>query len=519
MERKVDWPSELLTTMEMSAVDAAATAAGVSVDRLMLRAGEAVARRAAAVAEGARRILVLCGPGNNGGDGYVAARVLADRGLDVSVFAVRPPQSGGAAGRAADGWLRSGVSRVVSPFDAFQPEPADVVIDALYGAGLSRAIEGDEAAAVERLNDSGATVVAVDVPSGLAGDSGWPTGPCVAARDTVTFHRLKPGHLLWPGRGLCGALTCADIGITDANAPAAAELHVNRPELWRRAVPRPSPDTHKYRRGHCLVVSGSEFRTGASRLAAIAALNAGSGAVTIAGEEAALRVHAAHLTAIMLQPAASQDEFREWIAARRPTAAVIGPAAGVGEGTLAQIRALLDAAIPAVLDADALTSLVERRALLQHRADPEQPIVLTPHVGEFVRLFHDLDRDAVFGGLPDELRRSKVEQARAAARLSGAVVVYKGVDTVISDPRGRAAINVNAGPELASAGTGDVLAGLIGAHLAQGMPAFQAAAAAVWLHGDTGRAIGVGLTADRLARRIRPLARLLGAGAEGRNIQ
>jgi hydroxyethylthiazole kinase-like uncharacterized protein yjeF len=494
----------------MAATDAAAAAAGMSVDRLMLNAGAAVAARVQTLAEGPRRVLVLCGPGNNGGDGYVAARALADRGLDVAVFARERPRTGGPAARAEVGWRQGAVSRPVHGLDAFQPLDADIVVDALYGAGLSRPIANAEAAAIDRLNASGATVVSVDVPSGLSGDSGLPIGPCVAAAHTVTFFRLKPGHLLWPGRMLSGHLTCADIGLAETHAPSGVKLSINRPELWRAAMPQLSSDLHKYRRGHCLVISGPEFRTGASRLSAIAALHGGAGAVTIAGDAAALRIHAAHVTAIMLQPFASPDDLRDWIAARRPASAVVGPAAGVGEGTLAGICSLLDKAVPTVLDADALTTLAGRRELLSRRADAASPVVLTPHAGEFARLFPDFVKGDACSNRAADMGRSKVEQARAAARLTGSVVVFKGVDTVVADSAGRAAVNVNAGPELATAGSGDVLAGLIGAHLAQGIPAFEAAAAAVWLHGEVGRAIGVGLTADMLARRVQPLARLLG---------
>ncbi len=279
----------------------------------------------------------------------------------------------------------------------------------------------------------------------------------------------------------------------------------NTPALWGRLVARPDPDAHKYQRGHCLVVSGSEFRTGAARLAAIAALNSGAGAVTIAGAKSALRVHAAHLTSIMLHPFSGPEQLATWIDERHPSAAVIGPAVGIGRGTLGLLGVLLAAAVPVVIDADALTSLEGRPTLLAGRLQPDVPVVLTPHAGEFGRLFHNLDEDADFRLLSDASRASKLEQTRAAARLVRGVVVYKGRETVIADADGRAAVNTNAGPELAVAGSGDVLAGIIGSHLAMGMPPFEAAASAVWLHAATGAEVGLSLTADRLVARIEPV--------------
>jgi ADP-dependent NAD(P)H-hydrate dehydratase / NAD(P)H-hydrate epimerase len=279
----------------------------------------------------------------------------------------------------------------------------------------------------------------------------------------------------------------------------------NTPALWGSRVVKPDVDAHKYRRGHCLVISGSEFRTGASRLAAVAAMNSGAGAVTIAGTKAALRVHAAHLTAIMLEPVTGPGQLATWIAERRPSAAVIGPAAGVGHATLGLLGVLQAAAVPVVIDADALTSLGAQPGLLAGRIQPASPVVLTPHAGEFARLFRDLDQDTGFRSLSDAGRLSKIEQTRAAARIVRGVVVYKGRETVIADEEGRAAVNTNAGPELAVAGSGDVLAGIIGSHLAMGMPPFEAAASAVWLHAAIGADIGLALTADRLAARIEPI--------------
>ncbi len=497
-------PEDILSTAEMAAVDQVAVASGIGIDRLMLAAGRAVAEAVARECPQGVPITVLCGPGNNGGDGYVAATALADRGYDVEVFAAAPSE--GAARHAAKRWMKP-----IAALSAFRPQTEGVVIDALYGAGLSRSVSGEAAEAIARVEHSGVFVFAVDIPSGLNGDTGQPMGPCIKAHRTVTFFRAKPGHRLWPGRAFCGEVTVADIGLTADLLASAVNVRLfgNTPALWRHAIPSLSLDVHKYKRGHCLVVSGSEFQTGASRLAAIAALNNGAGAVTIAGDRDSLRIHAAHVTAIMLREAASPEAFADVLAEKRFGAIVIGPAAGVGAPTLARIHAARRASCPLVLDADALTSLVGRIKDPSGMNEHAGPCVMTPHAGEFDRLFGPLlPNDLHFMALPDALRQSKVEQARAAARIANAVIVFKGIDTVIAAPDGRAAINTNAGPELATAGSGDVLCGLIGAHLALGMAAFEAAAAAVWQHGFLGARIGIGLTADRLVAGVQPLPAL-----------
>jgi ADP-dependent NAD(P)H-hydrate dehydratase / NAD(P)H-hydrate epimerase len=496
-------PEEILGTAEMAAVDQAAIRNGISIDRLMLAAGRAVAEAVTEQIPPHILISVLCGPGNNGGDGYAAAAALSDRGYMVEVFAKAPPTKGAVA-RTASRWTHP-----IRSLSAFAPQPGYVVIDALYGAGLSRPITGEESDALFRLQHSGARVFAIDIPSGLNGDTGLPIGPCVQAHRTITFFRMKPGHLLWPGRGLCGDVTVADIGLKAEHLAhaIAPQLFRNTPALWRSLLPAPSRNVHKYTRGHCLVVSGPELQTGASRLAAIAALNNGAGAVTITGERDALRIHAAHVTAVMLREAATPEAFAELLGQGRFGAAVIGPAAGIGAQTLARVLAARQVSLPLVLDADALTSLAGHIESFREAGQESHPCVMTPHAGEFTRLFGPLlANDAIFAALPALIQTSKVERARAAARLAQAVIVFKGVDTVIAAPDGRAAINTNAGPELATAGSGDVLSGLIGAHLTCGMPAFEAAAAAVWLHGVLGARIGTGLTADRLVAEVKPLS-------------
>ena len=484
---------ELLTVAETRLADAAAIAAGTSGSALMRRAAAAVAERAAALAgEGARarsRVLVLCGPGNNGGDGFVAAGHLAARGLDVTVALLgdRAALNGDAAEAAA------GSPGSIIEAGTAEPERADLVVDALFGAGLSRPLAGAALDLVRRVNASGRAVLAVDVPSGLDGDTGGVRGEAVRATETVTFARRKPGHLLLPGRILCGPVHVADIGLDAAVAGLGPRTFANEPPLWRRLFPVPDEAGHKYGRGHALVLSGPATRTGAARLAARAALRIGAGLVTVAAPPDALPECAAQLTAIMLRPRADVAALDTLLTDARYNALVAGP--GLGAEAEALTGAALAAGRAIVLDADALTAFAGRaRALGERVRDSGSRAVLTPHAGEFGRLF-----EGEAAVLEPE---SKVERARQAAGLTGAVVVLKGADTVVAAPDGRAAINAHASPYLGTAGTGDVLAGLIGGLLAQGMPPFEAACAAVWLHGDAGRDVGPGLIAEDLPERL-----------------
>ena len=478
--------SFLLTVAETRRADAAAIAAGTSGLALMRRAGAAVARRAAALAGEGARVLVLCGPGNNGGDGLVAAALLADRGFAVTVALLGPRAAlRGDAAEAAAGWP----GPVADP-GRIDPAACDLVIDALFGAGLSRSLDGAALDLVRRVAASGRPVLAVDVPSGLDGDTGAIRGEAARARETVTFARRKPGHLLLPGRALCGDVHVADIGLDDALiAGLGPKTFANEPALWRPAFPEPDETGHKYARGHALVLSGPATRTGAARLAARAALRIGAGLVTLAAPPDALAECAAHVTAIMLRRLADADALGALLEDRRYNAVVAGP--GLGEEAEALTRAALAAGRASVLDADALTAFADRAGALGDLVRRSgAPTVLTPHSGEFDRLF------AGEAGVLDPA--SKVERARRAAARVGAVVVLKGADTVVAGPDGRAAINAHATPYLGTAGSGDVLAGMIGGLLAQGMATFEAACAGVWLHGDAGRAHGPGLIAEDL---------------------
>jgi ADP-dependent NAD(P)H-hydrate dehydratase / NAD(P)H-hydrate epimerase len=477
---------ELLTTAEMTEADRLTIAAGTPGIELMERAGGAVADAVAAAHSAASKVVVLAGPGNNGGDGFVAARVLRDRGYPVRILLVEDlAKLKGDAAVAAGRWN----GRV----DAASPEGlvgAGVVIDALFGAGLDRPVEGIALRMIEAINGSGIPATAVDLPSGVNGTSGAVMGAAVRATRTVTFFRCKPGHLLLPGRRYCGLVTVADIGI-QANTLVSIRprTFANAVPLWARMFPIPRVDGHKYSRGHAVVVSGGASSTGAARLAARGALRAGAGLLTIASPPDALAINAIANLAIMVRQVGGPHELSAFLADRRRNAIVMGPGLGVGNETRELVLAALSGERAVVLDADALTSFSDHPAILftaiSGRGD--SATVLTPHLGEFARLFP-----------PTGEPPFKLEQARQAAAQAGAFVVLKGPDTVIAAPDGRAAINGNAPPWLATAGAGDVLAGLIGGLLAQGMPGFEAAAAGVWLHGEAGNQIGPGLIAEDL---------------------
>jgi ADP-dependent NAD(P)H-hydrate dehydratase / NAD(P)H-hydrate epimerase len=478
----------LLTCAEMAAADKAAVDGGTAGIVLMENAGRAVADAAARMVAPGSAILIVCGPGNNGGDGFVAARLLEERGYDVRLVLLgdRGKLRGDAAHMAG---LWRGAIEDWTPNTLAEQKDAgpDLVIDAMFGAGLTRPLAGAAAGIVAEINASGAKILTVDVPSGLFGDTGQATGPVIRADETVTFFRRKPGHLLLPGRDLCGQVTVAIIGnpvaALDEIAPKA---FANGPALWADAFPRPSLTDHKYKRGHALVVSGPAHRTGAARMGARAALRAGAGLVTVASPPEAVLANAAHLTAIMLLPFDRPDGLAAILADHRKNAVLIGPGCGVGAQTRALVAEILASPTAAVLDADALTSFEDAPEDLFRQLKPNT--VLTPHDGEFARLF----------GKP-AAESSKLDAARAAAEKAAAVVVLKGPDTVIASPDGRAAINENAPPWLATAGSGDVLAGLIAGLLAQRMPPWEAACAAVWLHGEAGRRAGRGLVAEDLS--------------------
>ncbi len=462
---------DLLTPSQMALADSLAVEAGVPSLTLMENAGQAVAYEVTQRFP-IQPVLVLCGPGNNGGDGFVVARLLEERGWPVRVGLLGEiGDLKGDAAVMARKWQGS-----VETAHPDMCRDFGLIVDALFGAGLTRDIDGEARSLVEAMNANGADVVAVDIPTGVDGATGEIRGIAVDAVLTVTFFRCKPGHLLYPGAGHCGELLLADIGIPDSVLDEIdVSLFENEPKLWQ--LPRRAKDGHKFAAGHCVVVSGDELHTGAARLAALGAARAGAGLVTVTGDRAALLVHASHLTAIMLAEITTADAFAGFLADKRKNALVIGPAAGIGAATRANVLAVLASDASIVLDADALTSFADEPdtlffAIAEKRSGD---VIMTPHDGEFERLF-----GSVSG--------CKVRRAREGASRSGATVLLKGADTVIAHPGGKAVVNATGTPLLATAGAGDVLAGIIGGFLAQGMSGFDAACAGAYIHGKAARA-------------------------------
>ena len=480
----------------MAEIDRAAARSGLSSYGLMRAAGHAVAATALAHFPQALRFVVLAGPGNNGGDGWVAARVLAEAGAAVAVYALYPVEGlKGDAKTAAEDAAMDALALA-----EYQPQPGDVVIDALFGAGLTRSVPEAVQRVIAAVQHARLPVLAIDLPSGVDGRSGAVLGAAFEADRTVTFVSRKPGHLLLPGRTLCGALEVAEIGIPRRIVAAhASPIFANGPLLWRDAVKALDPSAHKYRRGHLLVCSGGPVSSGAARMSATAGLAGGAGLVSMVAPRNAMLVLATHLTAVMLKPADGEEAFAALLSDARYNALVIGPGLGNADRARAFTALVAREGRRLVLDADGLSAFKEAPEILFNAFSGELRLVLTPHDGEFSRLFPDLAGDESL---------SKIDRAFQAARRANAVIVLKGADTVIAAPDGRVAINSNAPPWLATAGTGDVLAGLVGAHLAQSMPPFEAAASAVWRHGEAAVRAGEGMTAEDLLRAIAPLPHL-----------
>jgi NAD(P)H-hydrate epimerase len=469
-------PHALLSVAQTGEADRLSIVAGKSIFDLMESAGRAVA------GEISRRwtprpITVLCGPGNNGGDGFVAALTLSQAGWPVRLALLGTREAlHGAALLHANRW--PGPAETLCPAAI---EGAALVVDAIFGSGLNRPLDACVSETLALVAKRGIPMIAVDVPSGVQGDSGAAAGAAAAAL-CVTFARKKPAHVLLPARELCGEVVVADIGIPDAVFDALSiDTWENHPQQWQGAMPLPQFGGNKFTRGSALLIGGYPM-TGAARMAARAAARAGAGLTTIAVPEHSLAVYAAALTSIMVQPLTTDHDLGRLLADPRYTACLIGPGAGVGDSTRARALAMLASGKAVLLDADAITACAAHSEELF--AAIKGACVLTPHEGEFKRLF-SCDGD-------------KLSRARQAAKRSGAVIVLKGSDTVIASPDGRAAINSNAPATLATAGSGDVLAGLILGLLAQGMNAFPAACAAVWMHGAAAASFGPGLLAEDL---------------------
>lgn len=486
-------PSELLSVAEMYEADRLAIDGGVSGATLMEAAGRGIADLLLE-SRPVGRCLILCGPGNNGGDGYVVARHLREAGWQVDLASLHDPAAlGGDAAIMRDRWCGP-----ITPFAAVSIDGVTLVVDALFGAGFSRYLEDDVSTLFARIKRAGIPVVAVDVPSGVNGDTGAVDAGAIPAAMTVTFFRAKPGHFLYPGRGYCGDIRIIDIGIdADYLEEIDPDTHLNDPELWQDDLPVIRPEMQKYSRGHAAIIGGGTSSTGAARLAARACLRAGAGAATVACPPSALVIYAAALEAVMVKSISDGDEFTDWLNRRRIGSLLIGPGNGVTERTRDFTALALESSADVVLDADAITVFAEDPdtlfSMIEEKTEGE--VVLTPHEAEFERIF--------------SLSGSKLQRARQAAEMSGAVVLLKGADTVIATPDGKAVINYNAPPYLATAGSGDVLAGLITGFLSGGMTAFSAAAAAAWLHGAAGNELGPGMISEDIETKIPALLKKL----------
>lgn len=460
---------------------------------LMEEAGRSVSREIIKNCSGSKA-LILCGPGNNGGDGFVIARHLKDAAWTVQVALLGAIDNlQGDAYHMAKLW-DGDIEALTADIVADQ----DVIVDALFGTGLSKDISGKVKDVLEKSNDANASKIAVDIPSGIKGDTGEVLGTAFKADKTVTFCKMKPAHLLYPGRHYCGEITVANIGISDRMVDAVEpDIFLNLPALWQAQLPTIHSDAHKYDKGHAVVVSGDLARTGACRLAATAALRIGAGLVSVSSPEDALVVHAAHLTSVMIR---RREQLSDDLSDERLNVWCIGPAAGLTIETKQNVLSIINAGKNAVFDADALSVFEDNPRQLYDaiQSRVNEQYVLTPHAGEFGRLF------------PYLKKLDKITAAQNAAKLSGAIVIYKGADTVITSPDGRTNISSNAPPSLATAGSGDVLAGLVTGLMAQNMPAFEAACAAVWVHGECANEFGAGLISEDLQCLIpRVLKRLL----------
>ena len=487
---------ELITPAQMSLADRLTIASGIPGIKLMENAGLAVAGSVQSEFPDAENILILCGTGNNGGDGFIVAQLLQEAGLRVHVYIFGDiTRIKGDAELALARLNRQDILKELPKFNEY-----DLIIDGLLGAGLDRDVSGDLAELINEVNSSAKPVVSIDLPSGVDGSSGAIRGVAVRATSTVTFFRFKPGHLLMPGKELCGDSSLHQIGIKSSTLDAIEVEAIQNVKLnWMGKFPVLSQTAHKYSKGHTLVVSGPIETAGAARLAANAALRAGSGLVTLAGGVDELPIHAAHITSVMLKKADSIDELSDILKDQRFNCVVLGPGMPVQIGTSDLVKSVLLHDRRTVLDAGALSCFSgEPKSLFESIRENQSDVILTPHDGEFTRIFPY-----------ESCAPSKIERARQAAAASGATVLLKGPDTVVASPDGRISVSDNAPPWLATAGSGDVLAGVIAGLLAQGMPAFEATSAAVWIHGEAARELGPAMISSDLDEGLRLVFRSL----------
>lgn len=463
-------PLELFTTEKMYQADQMAAENGISGVELMYNAGRAVFEEICHHFPKAR-VSIFCGPGNNGGDGFVIAQLLYEAGWSVNVVLMTPSDS-------FMGDAKFHLDRLSIPsFNCDDPEVWDceVVVDALFGAGLSRPVGGEHARVIAAINELGKPVISVDIPSGIDGDTGEVRGIAIEATRTVTFERSKIGHHLYPGKHYVGDLSVCSIGIPkDVIQSLSLSVSLNDPKLWSGKYPWPDEEGHKFKRGHGVIISGDQM-TGAARLAALNARRVGMGVATIwAPDEAAARIHRVDQPGNIV----TTEQIQQVLGSKKIQACLVGPGLGRGEWQKDLVKFLWDTDLPLVVDADAINLLgyiqPSRRVA---------PTILTPHEGEFARLFPNLEG-------------SKVKRALEGAERLNATLLLKGADTVIAQATGDVRINDLASPWLATAGSGDCLAGICLGLLAMGMSPFDSAAMAAWVHGSAGKRLGPGLIAE-----------------------
>ena len=472
---------ELLTNEQMSYADKLAIDDGKTGFDLMRAAGNGIFK-VLRKSWTWRKVLVLCGPGNNGGDGFIVAALLRNAGWPVKIGMHGEISSlTGDAALAAKFW-----NDKVQKISTDLLSGVDLIVDGLFGAGLARNIDGYLMDIIDKVNESDIDCLSIDMPSGIDGNTGQVKGIALRANETVTFFRKKPGHLLIPGKLHSDKIHIVDIGMNESVLhEIKPNLAENIPQNWLEYMPRPKLDDHKYSRGQTVIVGGEDM-PGAARLAALAARRVGSGLATIVANKKAEKKYFGGDPGCLFKPLLRPESFKEIISNPRVNAVLVGPGSGVNDETLLRVKISLKMMKATVIDADALTVFQDNPKYLFDLI--KGPTVMTPHSGEFTRLFdNSLD---------------KLSSCRTAAKLSGAIVIFKGSDTVISAPDGRSVINCNAPPALATAGSGDVLAGFIAGLLTQGMPVFEAVSAGVWLHGEAANILGEGLIAEDIASTI-----------------
>lgn len=477
---------QLLTAETMKNADAETIARGTSGVTLMEQAGNAVTQLITEHNK-PKPTLVVCGPGNNGGDGWVVARRLSEKKWPVKILSLVPvKQLSGDAAHVAHHWD----GPVHNHWDKSLLEGTELIIDAIFGIGLNKPVDENTAEIICALNEHPAPIVSIDIPSGIHADTGEVLGTACNAVLTVTFSCKKPGHILLPGKSHCRLIAVTDIGIpVDVINHAACPYFENIPDLWTEHLPQKRLRKHKYDYGHVMVLGGPMHSTGASRMSATSALRTGAGLVSIVCPEEAVAIYASHLTSVMLSPCKLEDNkaFAAAIEGKYKHVIVMGPGAGITESTKQAVLTALSMQKKCIIDADALTCFKDNPQTLFDAIDSE--VILTPHEGEFSRLFPDITG-------------SKLERARDAAKQSGATVLLKGNDTAIASPDGRVALNSNAPAFLGTAGSGDVLSGIIAGIFSQHVPAFESACIGTWIHSETASKAGRGLMAEDLPAHI-----------------